>query len=81
VDLRSRPAVHELIPQVGPSVVINCAAYGGYPCQQEPDRIYDVNFNSVRYLLEAVRTLPRFVAFIQAFVSKVAATAVTKFFG
>jgi polyisoprenyl-phosphate glycosyltransferase len=106
VDLRSRAAVHELIAKVEPTVVINCAAYGGYPSQQESDRIYDVNFNSVRYLLEAVRALPRFVAFIQAgssseygincagpsedsatvpdsdyAVSKVAATAITKFYG
>lgn len=98
--------MHELIEREQPSVVINCAAYGAYPSQNDKDRIYAVNFDAVRFLLEAVQKVSRFVAFIQAgtsseygmncagpsegavtipdsdyAVSKVAATAVTAFYG
>jgi len=47
-------------------VVINCAAYGAYSIQTDPNRIYDVNFNGIRFLLDALRAVPRFAAFIQA---------------
>jgi dolichol-phosphate mannosyltransferase len=106
IDLCSRTRVHEFIAEEQPLVVINCAAYGAYSIQKDPDRIYDVNFNAVRYMLEAVQKVPRFVAFIQAgssseygincagpsehestvpdsdyAVSKVAASALVKFYG
>jgi dolichol-phosphate mannosyltransferase len=49
-----------------PSVVINCAAYGAYASQNDAERIYRVNLDAVRFLLEAARELPRFRAFVQA---------------
>jgi dolichol-phosphate mannosyltransferase len=106
VDLCSRDAVHAFVARERPAVVVNCAAYGAYSVQKDPDRIYGVNFDGVRYLLEAVRSIAGFVAFIQAgssseygincsgpsedqatipdsdyAVSKVAATALVKYYG
>jgi dolichol-phosphate mannosyltransferase len=66
IDLSSRDEVHAFIEREAPSVVINCAAYGAYASQSDPDRIYQVNFHAVQYMLEAVRKLPHFTAFIQA---------------
>jgi polyisoprenyl-phosphate glycosyltransferase len=66
LDLCSRKSVDEFILSEQPSVVINCAAYGAYPNQKDADQIYAVNFDGVRFLLEAVRKVPEFVAFIQA---------------
>src|SRR2546430_11600098 len=47
-------------------VVINCAAYGAYSQQTETQRIYDVNFRGVVTMLEALKDLKGFRAFIQA---------------
>ena len=66
LDLCSKADVHDFIAQEAPSVVINCAAYGAYASQSDPERIYEVNFHGVRFLLEAIRKLPSFTAFIQA---------------
>ncbi|HKQ69881.1 MAG TPA: NAD(P)-dependent oxidoreductase [Polyangiaceae bacterium] len=66
VDICSRQIVREYLLDVNPSVVVNCAAFGAYPAQQDPDRIYRVNFDAVRFLLEVAADLPRLVAFIQA---------------
>ena len=48
LDLRSRAIVRDFIASERPAVVINCAAFGAYPVQSDPDRIYDVNFNDHR---------------------------------
>ena len=66
VDLTSWNDVKALMAREQPSVVINCAAYGAYPSQDDAERIYRVNFHAVRFLLEAARELPRLRAFIQA---------------
>ena len=66
LELRSRSDVRDFIASERPAVVINCAAFGAYPVQSDPDRIYDVNFHAVRFLLESVQELPGFAAFIQA---------------
>ena len=66
VDLGSADAVRALVREVQPSVVINCAAYGAYPSQVEPARVYSVNFDAMRSLLDAASEVPGFRAFIQA---------------
>ncbi|MCM2322896.1 MAG: NAD(P)-dependent oxidoreductase [Oligoflexia bacterium] len=66
LDLTSEADIHALIREVKPQAIFNCAAYGAYPSQTEVNRIYRVNFDAVRYLLDAVRGLPDFRAFIQA---------------
>jgi dolichol-phosphate mannosyltransferase len=66
IDLTSWADVKALMAREQPSIVINCAAYGAYPSQDDAERIYRVNFHAVRFLLEAARELPRFRAFIQA---------------
>lgn len=66
VDLCSPNAVRALVREVRPSVVINCAAYGAYAHQAEPARVYRVNFDAVRSLLDAASELEGFRAFVQA---------------
>jgi dolichol-phosphate mannosyltransferase len=66
LDLCSRADLHAFMAREQPSIVINCAAYGGYATQDDTERIYRVNFDGVRFLLEAARDLPRLRAFIQA---------------
>lgn len=66
VDLTSKDEVAKFIHDTRPSVVINCAAYGGYSMQTAIDRTYRVNFEGVRNLLESVCGLAQLQAFIQA---------------
>ncbi|MDB5213310.1 MAG: UDP-glucose 4-epimerase [Myxococcaceae bacterium] len=66
VDLGSADAVRALVREVRPSVVLSCAAYGAYPHQNEPARVYRVNFDGVRHLLDACSELEGFGAFVQA---------------
>ena len=66
VDLCSVDAVRALVREVRPSVVINCAAYGAYSHQADPARVYLVNFEAVRSLLDAASELEGFRAFVQA---------------
>lgn len=66
LDLRSRSDVKSFIQATQPSVVLNCAAYGAYPSQTESDRIFQVNFEAVRFLIEELKGVPGFRAFVQA---------------
>jgi dolichol-phosphate mannosyltransferase len=66
LDLTSRSDVNSMMASEQPSIVINCAAYGAYSSQTDAERIYHVNFDAVRTLLEAARELPKLRAFIQA---------------
>jgi dolichol-phosphate mannosyltransferase len=66
VDLCAPDALRALVREVRPSVVINCAAYGAYSHQAEPSRVYRVNFDAVRALLDAASELEGFRAFVQA---------------
>jgi nucleoside-diphosphate-sugar epimerase len=66
VDLTDSKNVHEFIKYLQPQIIFNCAAYGAYSSQTDSDRIYKVNFDGVRFLLESVRKLNKFTAFIQA---------------
>jgi len=66
LDLRQQGEVFAFIERVQPLAVYNCAAYGAYSVQVEPQRIFDVNLVAVRHLLEAVRNVPGFQAFVQA---------------
>lgn len=65
-DLASSSDVRALMAREQPSVVINCAAYGAYSSQNDAERIYRVNFDAVRFLLDSAREVPRFRAFVQA---------------
>ena len=61
-----RAEVKSLIREIKPSVIYNLAAYGAYSSQTDVDRIYRVNFESVRYLLDEVSQLSGFLGFVQA---------------
>ena len=66
VDLGSREDVKALVRELQPAAILNCAAYGAYPHQTDPTRTYQVNFDGVRYLLEAAREVDGLRAFVQA---------------
>ncbi len=66
LDLCQRADVLAFIERVQPLAIYNCAAYGAYSVQADAQRIFDVNLLAVRHLLEAVRTLTGFRAFVQA---------------
>lgn len=66
LDLCQEKDVRAFIGDLQPNVILNCAAYGAYSVQNDTRRIYDVNLNAVRHLLEAARTVPDFRAFVQA---------------
>ncbi len=66
LDLCQKADVFAFVERVQPRAIYNCAAYGAYSVQTLAERIFDVNLLAVRHLLEAVRHLPRFEAFVQA---------------
>ena len=66
LDLCQAADVRAFIERVQPLAIYNCAAYGAYSVQADPLRIFDVNLLAVRHLLEAVRNVPGFRAFVQA---------------
>jgi polyisoprenyl-phosphate glycosyltransferase len=66
LDLCQGADVQAFIERVQPLAIYNCAAYGAYSVQADAQRIFDVNLVAVRHLLEAVRSVPGFQAFVQA---------------
>ena len=66
LDLCKKADVLAFIERVQPLAIYNCAAYGAYSVQADAQRIFDVNLLAVRHLLEAVRSVPGFQAFVQA---------------
>lgn len=66
LDLENRLRVSHTLSESMPDVIINCAAYGAYPSQTDADRIYRVNLEVVRTLLDYARQRPGFRAFVQA---------------
>jgi dolichol-phosphate mannosyltransferase len=66
LDLCQEADVKAFLRETQPVAVLNCAAYGAYPSQTDSSRIYRVNFDAVRYMLEALRECPGFRAFIHA---------------
>jgi nucleoside-diphosphate-sugar epimerase len=66
LDLCREADVRAFIRDVQPIAIFNCAAYGAYSVQNDARRIYDVNLAAVRHVLEAVRGVPGFRAFVQA---------------
>lgn len=66
LDLCNEGDVKAFIREAKPLAVLNCAAYGAYPSQTEGNRIYRVNFDAVRYMLEALRECKSCRAFVQA---------------
>jgi nucleoside-diphosphate-sugar epimerase len=66
VDLTHEADVRALVRETQPLTILNCAAYGAYSVQSDTRRIYDVNLHGVRHMLEAVRDVPGFRAFVQA---------------
>jgi dolichol-phosphate mannosyltransferase len=66
LDLCKKADVHAFIERVQPLAIYNCAAYGAYSVQADAQRIFDVNLLAVRHMLEAVRNVPGFQAFVQA---------------
>jgi nucleoside-diphosphate-sugar epimerase len=66
LDLCRESDVRAFVRDVQPLAVFNCAAYGAYSVQADAQRIYDVNILAVRHLLEALRGVSGFRAFVQA---------------
>ena len=66
LDLCRRADVLAFVERVQPLAIYNCAAYGAYSVQADPQRIFEVNLLAVRYLLEAARSVSGFQAFVQA---------------
>jgi nucleoside-diphosphate-sugar epimerase len=66
LDLCREADVRAFIERVQPLAIYNCASYGAYSVQTDAPRIFDVNLLAVRHLLEAVRNVPGFQAFVQA---------------
>lgn len=65
VDLASETSIRDFISAAQPQVFINCAAYGAYPSQTDTHRIYQINFDAVRTMLESLKHVKGFRAFIQ----------------
>jgi len=65
-DLTDEGAVRAFVKDAQPVAIYNCAAYGAYSVQTDARRIFDVNVQAVRHLLESVRGLAGFRAFVQA---------------
>ncbi|MFL5814862.1 MAG: NAD-dependent epimerase/dehydratase family protein [Bdellovibrionia bacterium] len=66
VDLTSMQEVKKAVEDIRPTAILNCAAYGAYSSQTNADRIYQVNLDAARNLIEAARETSGFEAFIQA---------------
>jgi polyisoprenyl-phosphate glycosyltransferase len=66
VDLCKEDDVRAFIREARPAAILNCAAYGAYPSQNDSSRIYRVNFDAIRFMLEALSGSPGFRAFVQA---------------
>jgi dolichol-phosphate mannosyltransferase len=66
VDLCNEAEVKSFLREANPQAVLNCAAYGAYSSQRDSNRIYRVNFDGVRFMLEALRECSGFRAFVQA---------------
>jgi dolichol-phosphate mannosyltransferase len=66
VDLGNEADVKSFIRDAKPRAILNCAAYGAYSNQRESNRIYRVNLDGVRFMLEALRECSGFRAFVQA---------------
>jgi dolichol-phosphate mannosyltransferase len=66
VDLTQETQVKDFIQEHKPSVFFNLAAYGAYSSETDTGRIYQVNLDAVRYILEGVSQLKNFRAFVQA---------------
>jgi polyisoprenyl-phosphate glycosyltransferase len=66
LNLCSRNEVQKFVGEFQPAILINCAAHGAYACQTDVDGIYGINFEAVRFLLESLKDVRGFNAFIQA---------------
>ena len=66
LDLTHEADVRAFVRDVQPLAILNCAAYGAYSVQTDARRIYDVNQQAVRHMLEALRGVAGFRAFVQA---------------
>src|SRR5690349_15602490 len=65
-DLCDEAAVRAFLRDAQPAAIFNCAAYGAYSVQTDAQRIFDVNLQAVRHMLEGVRGQAGFRAFVQA---------------
>lgn len=64
-DLENKNEVQTLIKKYKPKTIFNLAAYGAYSKQKKIDKIYQTNFVSTVYLLEALKQFG-FSAYIHA---------------
>lgn len=66
IDLCSRTQIQSVLEKYSPDIFINCASYGSYSIQKDPDQIYRVNFEVVRNLLDCLANFGKNCVFIQA---------------
>lgn len=52
VDVTVAASVRALLDEVAPRTVLDATAFGGYPFQRDPERIYAVNFTGVVNVVE-----------------------------
>jgi len=55
VDLTSPAELRQMVEAIRPRTVFDCAAYGAYSFENDTDRIYRTNFNSLVTLLELLK--------------------------
>ena len=58
VDLTDANATRHLIETIKPRTVFDCAAYGAYSFEEQPDLIYRTNFSALVYLLDRLQEHP-----------------------
>src|SRR6478735_36775 len=66
LDLCREADVRAFVEEAQPLCIFNCAAYGAYSVQADVQRIFDVYLLALRHMLDAVRDVPGFQAFVQA---------------
>ncbi|MGA0877992.1 MAG: dTDP-4-dehydrorhamnose reductase [Ilumatobacteraceae bacterium] len=55
LDITNRDAVHTMLAESSPDVVVNCAAFTAVDaCEDQPDAALEVNAHAVRWIAEAV---------------------------
>ncbi|GFP42774.1 hypothetical protein HKBW3C_01898 [Candidatus Hakubella thermalkaliphila] len=57
VDLRESKRLQKIISEIKPKVIFHCATYGGYPFQQETDKIVETNIIGTVNLVNALSAI------------------------
>ena len=66
IDFKNQYDIQHWIEDEHPQVILNLAAYGAYSNQTDVEQIYQINMNAVRWMLDSIRKVPHFKAFIHS---------------